>query len=125
MINSRMRFSVSGGEGGPSTGFRCTARRLRPGCAAHERWQSELVRIEDYGVRGIEYLLGPFAQSLWDRGPAAFAEAYALVQSEAHEAQQLRAAKARQAEAAEADEARADFLTAAAQTHERWRRSEP
>src|SRR5260370_5755558 len=31
--------------------------------AAH----AQLVALEDYGVKGIEYLLGPFQQSLWDR----------------------------------------------------------
>lgn len=62
--------------------------------AEREVWLAELTRIESYGVKGIKYLLGPFTQSLWDRGPAAFADAYAMVQGEEYEAQQLRIAKA-------------------------------
>ena len=89
-----------------------------------EKWLGELVRIESYGVKGIDYLLGPFSQALWDRGPDAWAQAYALVQGEEYEAQQLRAAKARQQEAAEGDEARAAAMTATGQVHERWGRAE-
>ena len=56
-------------------------------------WRNELERVESYGVQGITYLLGDFAQSLWDRVPA-FADAYALVQGEAYEGEQRRIAAA-------------------------------
>jgi hypothetical protein len=93
---------------------------IRP--AQRERWLDELVRIEDLGVKGIEYLLGPFQQSLWDRMPA-FADAYATVQGEAYDTEQQRLAQAeqaRQAEQAEADEAAAARMAGVALAHRRW-----
>ena len=77
----------------------CAEQGIKP--AQRERWLGELERVESYGVKGIEYLLGPFMQSLWDRGPAAFADAYARVQGEEYEARQLRAAKTQRAAAEE------------------------
>lgn len=56
--------------------------------AQRERWLSELERMESYGAPGIDYLLGPLQQSLWDRAPAAWAEAYAQIQSEDYQRQE-------------------------------------
>jgi hypothetical protein len=88
------------------------------GSAQREKWSGVLARVESYG------LLERFAQSLWDRGPEAWVQAYALVQSEDLEAQQLRAAKARHDAAAEGDEARAELWAATEQAHARWKRIE-